>query len=70
MRMCVLPQGGTNSVGHISTAMSEILKKFIPEKTQPYVDDIPIKGVLYVRRDEKKINGMRKFVLDHIGDVE
>ena len=66
--MCVLPQERTNSVGHITTAMSEILKSFIPEKTQSYFDDIPIKGILFAQRDQTEIERSRKFVLDHISD--
>ena len=69
-RMCVLPQGATNSVGHIATAMNKILKEFIPDKTQPYIDDIPIKGVLYSARDSTEVDGLRKFVKDHMDDVK
>ena len=43
MRMCTLPQGATNSVAHMQSAMNQILKDFVPHKTIPFVDDIPIK---------------------------
>jgi len=43
VRMCTLPQGATNSVAHMQSAMNQILRDFVPEKTIPFVDDIPIK---------------------------
>jgi hypothetical protein len=71
MRMCTLPMRATNSVAHMQSAMNWILQSFIPEKTRPFLDDIPIKGCALVERDETLTKGgVRKFVLDHIQDVE
>jgi len=71
MRMCTLPQGATNSVAHMQNAMNKILRDFIPEKTIPFVDDLPIKGCSMEEMDETILsNGCRKFVMDHIEDVE
>ena len=71
MRMCTLPMGATNSVAHMQSAMNRILQSFIPEKTRPFLDDIPIKGCASGERDETLTKGgIRKFVLDHIQDVE
>ncbi len=71
VRMCTLPQGATNSVAHMQSAMNQILQDFIPEKTIPFVDDIPIKGCA---EDTKDLSigddGCRSFVRDHINDVE
>ncbi|KAL2614094.1 hypothetical protein R1flu_025786 [Riccia fluitans] len=45
LRMCTLPQGAINSVAHMQNAMNKVLRDFIPEKTMPFLDDIPIKDV-------------------------
>ncbi|KAL3698204.1 hypothetical protein R1sor_012280 [Riccia sorocarpa] len=71
VRMCTLPQGATNSVAHMMAGMNKILKEFIPEKTMPFLDDVPIKGC---REDEKNETldqrGCRKYVVEHIEDCE
>ena len=71
VRMCTLPQGATNSVAHMQNAMNQILKDFVPEKTIPFVDDIPIKGCEEAKRDSTvQDNGCRAFVNEHIKDVD
>ena len=71
VRMCTLPQGATNSVAHMQNAMNQILKNFVPEKTIPFVDDIPIKGCEEAKRDSTvQDNGCRAFVNEHIKDVD
>ena len=71
MRMCTLPMGATNSVAHMQSAMNRILQSFIPEKTCPFLDDIPIKGCAIGGKDETLMEGgIRKFIMDHIEDVE
>ncbi|KAL3679494.1 hypothetical protein R1sor_022450 [Riccia sorocarpa] len=51
--------------------MNKVLKDFIPEKTMPFLEDIPIKGC---RKDEKDETldrrGCRKYVGEHIQDCE
>ena len=70
VRMCTLPQGATNSVAHMQNAMNQILRDFVPEKTIPFVDDIPIKGCEEAKRDcTVQDDGCRIFVNDHISDV-
>ncbi len=70
MRMCTLPQGATNSVAHMQSAMNQILRDFIPEKTIPFVDDIPIKGCEEKEKDcDIEADGCRAFVNNHIKDV-
>lgn len=52
-------------------AMNHVLHDFIPHITMPFFDDIPMRGVPFVERDESfQDNGMRKFVFDHMCDVE
>ena len=71
VRMCTLPQGATNSVAHMQNAMNQILKDFVPEKTIPFVDDIPIKDCKEAKRDSTvQDNGCRAFVNEHIKDVD
>ncbi|KAL3696746.1 hypothetical protein R1sor_010822 [Riccia sorocarpa] len=71
MRMCTLPQGATNSVAHMQNAMHKVLRDFVPEVTIPFVDDIPIKGCVVEENDDSiTAEGCRKFVSDHIRDVE
>jgi RNase H-like domain found in reverse transcriptase len=71
VKMCTLPQGATNSVAHMQNAMNLILQKFIPEKTRPFLDDVPIKGCLEGKKDEtKRDDGVRQFVYEHMCDVE
>jgi hypothetical protein len=71
MRMCTLPMGAINSVAHMQSAINCILQSFIPEKTHPFLDDIPIKGCAIGGKDETLMKGgIRKFILDHIQDVE
>ena len=71
VRMCTLPQGATNSVAHMQNAMNRILRDFVPEKTIPFVDDIPIKGCHEETRDlTVDEDGCRVFVKNHIADVE
>ena len=71
VRMCTLPMGATNSVAHMQNAMNRILQPFVPEKTRPFLDDIPIKGCAYEQRDESlRTDGLRHFVWEHMKDVE
>lgn len=70
VRMCTLPQGATNSVAHMQSAMNQILRDFVPDKTIPFVDDIPMKGCEEKDRDlTVQDDGCRAFVSNHIEDV-
>ena len=47
------------------------MQSFIPEKIRPFLDDILIKRCASGERDEILTKGnIRKFILDHIQDVE
>ena len=71
VRIYTLPQGATNSVAHMQNAMNQILKDFVPEKTIPFVNDIPIKGCEEAKRDSTvEDNGCKAFVDEHIKDVD
>ncbi|GBG70479.1 hypothetical protein CBR_g6608 [Chara braunii] len=68
VQMMVVPMGWTNGVAVFQRAMIAVLKEFIPEKVEVFLDDFPIKGS--VERDETEVfPGVRKFVADHMKDV-
>ena len=51
--------------------MNQILKDFVPEKTIPFVNDIPIRDCEEAKRDYSvQDNGCRAFVNEHIKDVD
>ena len=55
----------------MQNVINQILKDFIPKKTMPFVDDIPIKGCEEAKRDSPvKDNGCKAFVNEHIKDVD
>ncbi|KAL3676829.1 hypothetical protein R1sor_026777 [Riccia sorocarpa] len=71
VRMCTLPQCAKNSVAHMMHGMNIVLRDFIPEKTMPFLDDVPIKGCCEQDKDEiLDQRGCRKFVTEHIEDCE
>ncbi|KAL2644626.1 hypothetical protein R1flu_012213 [Riccia fluitans] len=71
LKMCTLPQGATNLVAHMQNTMNKVLRDFIPKKTMPFLDDIPIKGCAVEEKDESLDDqGCRRFVANHIQDVE
>ena len=70
VRMCTLPQGATNSMAHMQSAMNQILKDFVPDKTIPFVDDIPIKGCKEAKDLTLDVEGCRMFVKNHINNVD
>ncbi|GBG61135.1 hypothetical protein CBR_g19212 [Chara braunii] len=68
VQMMVVPMGWTNGVAVFQRAMIAVLKEFIPEKVEIFLDDFPIKGP--VEREETEVfPGVRKFVADHMNDV-
>ncbi|KAL3676427.1 hypothetical protein R1sor_026375 [Riccia sorocarpa] len=52
--------------------MHKVLREFVPKVTIPFLDDIPMKGCAEEEKDETidELTGCRKFVADHIRDVE
>ena len=52
VRMCTLPEGGTNSVAHMVNAMNKVLRDCIPDITMQFLDDILIKGCPVEEKDE------------------
>ena len=55
----------------MQSAMNQILKDFVHDKTIPFVDDIPIKGCKEEAKDlTLDADGCRMFVRNHINDVD
>ncbi|GBG60656.1 hypothetical protein CBR_g11881 [Chara braunii] len=68
VQMMVVPMGWTNGVAMFQRAMIAVLKEFIPEKVEVFLDDFPIKGP--VERDETEVfPGVKRFVANHMRDV-
>ena len=76
MRLVTLPMGWTNSVPIFHEDITAVLQPEIPKVTEPFVDDVPVKGPLtryelpgggYETIPENP--GIRRFVWEHIQDV-
>ena len=76
MRLVTLPMGWTNSVPIFHEDVTFILQPEIPHVTEPFVDDVPVKGPPtryelpgggYETIPENP--GIRRFVWEHIQDV-
>lgn len=75
-RLTVLPMGWTNSPAVLQGDVTHILRPEIPHLTQPFADDVPIKGPRsrYQRPDGsyemiRENPGIRRFVWEHLQDV-
>ena len=53
MRLTTLPMGWTNSVPIFHEDVTKILQPKIPHVTQPYIDDVPVRGPAsrYIKED-------------------
>jgi len=76
MRLTTLPMGWTNSVPIFHDDVTHILQQEIPHVTQPYIDDVPVRGP--VMRDLQENSepetipdspGIRRFVWEHFQDL-
>jgi Integrase zinc binding domain/RNase H-like domain found in reverse transcriptase len=76
MRLTTLPMGWTNSVPIFHGDVTYILQPEIPEVTQPYIDDVPVRGpatrYIMPSGEEERIpenSGIRRFVWEHFQDL-
>ena len=76
LRLVTLPMGWTNSVPIFHEDVTYILQDEIPEFTEPYIDDVPIRGPAH--RYElpnggfetlTENSGIRRFVWEHLNNV-
>jgi hypothetical protein len=76
LRLVSLPMGWTNSVPIFHEDVTHILREEIPEVTEPYIDDVPIRGPATRYELEgggyeviKENPGIRRFVWEHMNNV-
>ncbi|GBG77366.1 hypothetical protein CBR_g23697 [Chara braunii] len=69
IHMNVAPQGWTNAVAMVQRAMIRAMQSVSPHITQPYIDDLAVKGPAVKESDEVS-PGVSRFVWKHIQDLE
>ncbi|GBG80586.1 hypothetical protein CBR_g31046 [Chara braunii] len=67
--MNVAPQGWTNAVAMVQRHMIRTMQTVSPHITQPYLDDLTVKGPKEKEEDEV-MPGVRRFVWKHIQDTD
>lgn len=70
LRMCTLPQGGTNSVAQFMRVITRILFDLISDVCRPFLDDIAVKGPETTYNDEEILPGVRRYVLEHLVNLD
>lgn len=70
MRSCTLPQGATNSVAQFCRILELILAELLPSIARAFLDDIGIKGAFGTYDDEEVLPGVRRYVLEHILNID
>ncbi|GBG90512.1 hypothetical protein CBR_g50856 [Chara braunii] len=69
IHMNVAPQGWTNAVAMVQRHMIRAMQTVSPHITQPYIDDLAVKGPKEKEEDEV-IPGVRRFVWKHVQDID
>ncbi|GBG92154.1 hypothetical protein CBR_g54505 [Chara braunii] len=69
IHMNLVPQGWTNAVAMVQRAMIRAMQSVSPHITQPYIDDLAVKGPAVKENDEVSL-GVRRFMWKHIRDLE
>ena len=76
LRLVTLPMGWTNSVPIFHEDVTHILRDEIPDYTEPYIDDVPIRGPKTRYELEgggfeviPENQGIRRFVWEHMNNV-
>jgi Integrase zinc binding domain/RNase H-like domain found in reverse transcriptase len=76
LRLTTLPMGWTNSVPIFHDDVTKILQPEIPHVTQPYIDDVPVRGpetrYILPTGEYETISenpGIRRFVWEHFQDL-
>ena len=76
MQLTTLPMGWTNSMPIFHDDVTHILQPEIPHVTQPYIDDVPVKGpaMMYIQENGEPETifenpGIRHFVWEHFQDL-
>ena len=76
MQLTTLPMGWTNSVPIFHEDITYILQEQVPHLTQPYIDDVPVRGptTRYIldNREPEMIPenpGIQHFIWEHFQDL-
>ncbi|GBG59856.1 hypothetical protein CBR_g66663 [Chara braunii] len=69
IHMNVAPQGWTNAVAMVHRHMIRAMQTVSPHVTQPYIDDLAVKGPKEKEEDEV-MPGVRQFVWKHVQDID
>ncbi|GBG92505.1 hypothetical protein CBR_g55778 [Chara braunii] len=69
IHMNVAPQRWTNAVAMVQRHMIRVMQTVSPHITQPYIDDLAIKGPRR-REDDEVLPGVRRFVWKHVQDLD
>ncbi|GBG91787.1 hypothetical protein CBR_g53676 [Chara braunii] len=69
IHMNVAPQGWTNAVAMVQRHMIRVMQTVSPHVTQPYIDDLVVKGPKEKEEDEV-MPGVRRFVWKHVQDID
>ncbi|GBG77009.1 hypothetical protein CBR_g23339 [Chara braunii] len=69
IHMNVASQGWTNAVAMVQRHMIRVMQTVSPHITQPYIDDLAVKGPKEKEEDEV-MPGVRRFVWKHIQDID
>ncbi|GBG85269.1 hypothetical protein CBR_g39837 [Chara braunii] len=65
----VAPQGWTNAVAMVQRHMNRAMQMVSPHITQPYIDDLAVKGPKEKEEDEV-MPSVRRFVWKHVQDID
>ena len=69
-RHTTLVQGATNSVAQFIRVVTKILEDLISDIYKAFIDDIGVKGPKSRYNDEEVIPGVRRFVLEHLQNLD
>ncbi|GBG65205.1 hypothetical protein CBR_g49997 [Chara braunii] len=69
IHMNVAPQGWTNAVAMVQRHVIRAMQTVSPHITQPYIDDLAVKGPKEKEEDEV-MSGVRRFVWKHVQDID
>ncbi|GBG93372.1 hypothetical protein CBR_g67302, partial [Chara braunii] len=69
IHMNVAPQGWTNAVAMVRRHMIRVMQTVSPHITQPYIDDLAVKGPRR-RENDEVLPGVRRFVWKHVQDLD
>ncbi|GBG84900.1 hypothetical protein CBR_g39361 [Chara braunii] len=69
IHMNVAPQGWTNAVAMVQRHMIRVMQTVSPHITQPYIDDLAVKGPKE-KEENEVMPGVRRFVWKHVQDID